>query len=497
MGQTVRSVLRVCGARGVHVRRFLSIIAIAAVVAMVGGPSASAKDGGGTGDGDTSLDTRSGGGQAPRTEGYEKLLKLALKDIEAYWTDEFPKLYGKPYKPVSEIIAAGPGSRLPKCSRDDSGRYDEVEGNAFYCLGGNFVVYDDAELFPQLYRDFGAFSIALVLAHEWGHAIQDRAGNQQEETIYQELQADCFAGSWVKRVSDGDSAVKLSKGNLDAALAAFLQFRDTPGGSRDDQTAHGAGFDRVSAFQQGVEDGAEPCAQYFDSHPVVVEFPFTDAQEAATGGNAPADEIIPDSVEMLNDFYAAVEPAYKPLTDKDITSYDSSKPKTLPTCGGSTPDVKKLKSRVFYCIDDSYIAFDEPYVEHVYNDIGDFGVTTLLANAWATYVQSIEHFAGVESTTSNALLGADCYTGSFAKAMYASEVLVDPQTGIPKFALSPGDLDETLGAFIDNTAATGGKGLDITFVRLEALRAGYLGGFAVCGQAFGTETNGSTTDASG
>ena len=168
-------------------RRFLSIIAIAAVVAMVGwavGPSQGRR---GTGGGDTSLDTPSGGGQAPRTEGYEKLLKLALKDIEAYWTDEFPKLYGEPYKPVSKIIAAGPGSRLPKCNRDDSGRYDEVEGNAFYCFGGNFVAYDDAELFPQLYHDYGAFSIALVLAHEWGHAIQDRAGNQQEETIYQEL----------------------------------------------------------------------------------------------------------------------------------------------------------------------------------------------------------------------------------------------------------------------------------------------------------------------
>jgi predicted metalloprotease len=480
----------------VHVRRFLSVIAIVAVVAVVGGPSALAKKGDKPGSGDTSLDSPSSGGQAPRTEGYEKTLKLALQDIEDYWTDEFPKLYGKPYKRVSEIIAGKPGVRLPKCNSKDSGEYDEVQGNAFYCFGVNFVAYDDAELFPQLYHDFGAFSVALVLAHEWGHAIQDRAGNQQEETIYQELQADCFAGSWVKRVADGDSAIKLSKGNLDAALAAFLTFRDTPGGSPDDNSAHGAGFDRVSAFQQGVEEGAETCATYFDSHPVVVEFPFTSAEEAANGGNAPADEIIPDSVEMLNDFYTAVEPAYKPLTTDDIVSYDSTKPKSFPKCGDSTPDVKELKSQVFYCGDDNFIAFDEPYVEHVYDDIGDFGVTSLLASTWATYVQSIQHFPGVDSNSSNAVLGADCYTGGFAAALYQEKLLVDPETGAAKFTLSPGDLDETLQAFIDYAAARGvGKDLDITFVRLEAFRNGFLNGYQACAQAYSSDTADTSLDA--
>jgi predicted metalloprotease len=463
------------------VRRFLRVIAIVAIVSVVGGTAASAKVGGGNGGGGTSLNPQSGKSKAPRSQDYHDTLNRALKDIQAYWKDEFPTLYGAPYQPVNKIIAAGPGTGIPKCSSHDSGKYDEVKGNAFYCFGANFVAYDDSQLFPQLFRDYGAFSVALVLAHEWGHAIQDRASNQQHQTILQELQADCFAGSWVKRVADGKSAVKLSKGNLDAALSAYLQFRDTPGGSPDANSAHGSAFDRVSAFQQGFEGGADVCKPYFDSPPVIVEATFTSAQEAASGGNLPADQVIPASVELLNAFYSAVEPAYKPLAVSDISSYNSTKPKTLPKCGGSKPPVKELKNRIFYCLPDNYFAFDEPYLQHVYNDIGDFGVATLVANTWATYVQSLQKFPGVDTNADNAVLGADCYTGGFAAAMFNKALLVDPATGQPKYTLSPGDLDKTLQAFIDYAAARGvGKNLDVTFIRLKAFRDGFFNGYQSC-----------------
>ena len=70
-------------------------------------------------------------------------------------------------------------------------------GNAFYCLQSNFIAYDDVALMPRLAETFGTFSVALVLAHEWGHGIQDRAGNGDEQTVYLEQQADCFAGAFL------------------------------------------------------------------------------------------------------------------------------------------------------------------------------------------------------------------------------------------------------------------------------------------------------------
>ena len=205
---------------------------------------------------------RASGNAAPATE---QAIDDAVAAVQAYWRREFRDLYGERYIPVpaARVIAAEPGVKLPTCQGHRL-TYQDAEQNAFYCFDDNFVVYDDAELFPQLYEDFGSFAIALVLAHEWGHAIQDRAGNDNEPTINQELQADCFAGAWTDDQSGRSTRPNLEPGDLEASLAAMLSFRDQPGTSADDPSAHGSAFDRVSAFQEGFESGPERCAEYFD-----------------------------------------------------------------------------------------------------------------------------------------------------------------------------------------------------------------------------------------
>ena len=67
------------------------------------------------------------------------------------------------------------------------------------------VNYDNQDLFPGLYKKFGAFALAQVLSHEWGHVIQTEAGTEFPATILAEQQADCFAGAFVAHVDNGDS----------------------------------------------------------------------------------------------------------------------------------------------------------------------------------------------------------------------------------------------------------------------------------------------------
>lgn len=464
-------------------RRMLAAFLAALVVIAFAAPAALAQSGdAGDGGGDPTLDGGGTDATPDKGKGYESTLHLAIDDIQNYWADEFPVIYGEKYAriPDDRIIAAHPGVKLPKC-QGETLTYADAEDNAFYCYESNFVAYDDVSLFPQIFRDFGTLAVPLVLAHEWGHAIQDRSGNAGQQVVYKELQADCFAGSWVKRVADGDArGVKLKGGNLDRALAAMLQFRDPTGSSKEDASAHGSGFDRVTAFQQGYDEGAEQCATYFDTNPIVVEIPFTDQQDAASGGNVPAEQVVPASVELLNGFYSQVDPGYTPVSIDNVYSFDSTGSKDqLPTCGGSTPPTSEIKNRVFYCIDDKYIAFDEPYLQHVYDDIGDFGVTTLLANPFATYEQIVQNFPGASDNADNAVLGADCYTGGFAAAMYNEALSSDTLGGTVTF--SPGDLDETVQAFIDYSAARGlSKDLDVTFARLRAFRDGFFNGYGVC-----------------
>jgi len=409
-----------------------------------------------------------------RTESYNHTVSVAISDIQDFWVTTFPKLYRGQYDPVpgSRIIAGHPGVKLPRCNGERLG-YHDVVGNAFYCLHDNFIAYDDVHLFPDLYTGYGPFAVALVLAHEFGHAVQDRAGVVADRTIEQELQADCFAGAWTDDVAENGGPVRYEPGDLEASLAALLDFRDAPGSSPDDPSAHGSAFDRVNAFQDGFEFGPIRCADYETAPPLVVQLPFTSRSDAHQGGNVPAAKVIPLTVDLLNDFYSQVESKYTPLSTRDIASFDSSKRASIPKCGNSQPDVDAVKNRVFYCIDDGYIAFDEPFLQGVYDQIGDFGVATLLANPWATYVQTIQGIPGVGDNSLAAVLQADCYTGGWAAAFYNGY--------LSSASLSPGDLDETVMALLVYSRARGvSADIPISFVRVRFFRQGFFSGYQSC-----------------
>jgi predicted metalloprotease len=406
---------------------------------------------------------------------YEQVIDEAIVAIQAHWRREFPKVYGERYVPVprQRVIAAKPGVTLPRCQGQRL-TYRDAAQNAFYCFEDNFVVYDDKTLFPQLYREFGGFALALVLAHEWGHAIQDRAGNDDEATIHQELQADCFAGAWTDAQSGRSSGPDLRPGDLEASLAALLTFRDTPGTAADDPAAHGSAFDRVNAFQEGFESGSVRCAAYFEEPPLVVELPFASTEEEASGGEAAAEDVLPFTVALLNDFYSQVEPDYVDLDLDSIISFDSSKRRTIPDCGRSRLAVEQVRNRVFYCLDDEYVAFDEPFLQHVYDDIGDFGVTALVANPFATRVQTIQGAPGVADNDLAVVFQADCYTGGFTAAFFNRALEVD-------VSLSPGDLDEVVAALLDYSRARGvGEDVPITFLRIGYFRRGFFSGYQSC-----------------
>jgi predicted metalloprotease len=132
-----------------------------------------------------------------------------------------------------------------------------------------------------------------------------------------------------------------------------------------------------------------------------------------------------------------------------------------------------VKNRVFFCIDDGYVAFDEPFLESVYSQIGDFGVATLIANPFATYVQTIQGIPGVADNSLAAVLQADCYTGGWAAAFYNGYLSAG--------SLSPGDLDETVQALLVYSRARGvSSDVPISFIRVRFFRQGFFAGYESC-----------------
>jgi predicted metalloprotease len=431
--------------------------------------------------------------QRPAAQPYDKTLKVAIADIQDFWQQELPAAYGVQYErvPSSKIHAYTPKTNMKaitECARATGRTYEDFKGNAFVCQLDGTVNYDDGELFPRLYKKFkDVFPLALVLAHEWGHVIQGETGTRFPATVLSETQADCFAGAWVAHVESGQSRLQLEPGALDTGLAGLLEFRDPIGGDPTMKGAHGSGFDRVNAFQQGVEGGVQRCAAWAENPPLIVELPFTSLQDVIQGGNLPFRDVVPTTKQDLDFYWGQFTfrgAPYKSVSD--VISYNPKDKKSLPECPSLNLKPSDYKDTVFYCADDDFIAYDRNLIRRVYDNIGDFGVAVLIGNAWAAAMQDR---LGVTGESKGVGLQADCFTGAWVGSVPIDQQGTVQARGAPvtrefAFALSPGDLDEVVQAFLvfadPAEAKEGTRGT--AFERTEAFRLGFFQDEFACEQ---------------
>jgi predicted metalloprotease len=153
----------------------------------------------------------------------------------------------------------------------------QAETGPFYCPNDG-LVYIDLSFFDELSRRFGApgdFAEAYVIAHEFGHHIQNLLGvNERVQgsrsgansgSVALELQADCFAGVWAHAASQGSrfevGRVQLDPGDAEEALRAAAAIGDdrlqkmTTGRVQPERFTHGTSAQRVQWFKTGMESG--------------------------------------------------------------------------------------------------------------------------------------------------------------------------------------------------------------------------------------------------
>ena len=406
----------------------------------------------------------------------DEVLQIAITDLNAYWTAQLPDLYGVTYAEPRDLVALS-GNDEVRCG----GLVDREFwlGNAFYCELGDYIAWDSEELIPNLFTSFGDFSVALVLAHEWGHAIQGpERGNVNGRTIMTELQADCFAGAWTGSVDAGESEnLSLEQGDVEEAMAGYVQlFRDPPGTSPFDEGAHGTGFDRVAAFRGGFFNGPTRCAEYEQGDFSFLDLPFTEA-DFQTGGNLPFDDVAPFLSNALEVWWTAEFPLLFGNEWVPVTTSGPFFPSSgdVPTCVGLSTDPRDLFGVALYCAEGDFVAWDgEELTPSLYQEIGDFAVGLVLAHEWATAAQSR---AGLKVEGARSELQADCFSGAFSGAM------LDPDNPMELF-LSAGDLDEGVATFllfgeVEGFSAFGGT----PFQRFDAFQRGFFDGAASCLEA--------------
>lgn len=428
----------------------------------------------------TSTDTKSTTGSRP----YADVLKLSIVDIQEFWRLKMPEVFGQAYTPIPNSSMHPYDSRNlpPACGREQP-TYKEIAGNAFYCSDSNYIAWDDGQLFPTLAKEFGPFAVALVLAHEWGHAIQGQLGlvDRATKTVVLEQQADCFAGAWTRRIADGDSGLlELGDSSLDGALAGLLAFRDEPGmlGS-DDNGAHGSGFDRVRAFRDGFEKSLSDCATYTEPTKdlELTEFPFS-LDELDTGGNMKMSDLASYLHKDLNAYFTYRYSGYEPM--KYVKAVN---PKgDAVECDGESVDGGSFDKGVYLCEKDSTVYVDSDVASSLYQATGDFAISILFGDGWARRAQLDAGMSADELSSDDAYKQRLCMIGG-----YAGSLVDDRREGtitVPDrkdFSISGGDLDEAIGSIMKLNAGGSLKNdSDAMFKTIGEFQKGVIDGPTAC-----------------
>lgn len=145
-------------------------------------------------------------GEVADTDGgdIDKLALLAVNDIAEFWQQNYhPALNGN-FEAIQSLLSydSGDPSSPVVCGTET---YEEP--NAFFCPSKDIMAWDRGVLVPTGREFFGDVSIAALMAHEYGHAVQHMAGIVDDSTsvIVSEQQADCFAGTYVRWVAEDRS----------------------------------------------------------------------------------------------------------------------------------------------------------------------------------------------------------------------------------------------------------------------------------------------------
>ena len=197
----------------------------------------------------------------------------AVNSLDAYWSEEFAAA-GQTYQPAQTVLFSD--SVNTQCG----GATSAV--GPFYCPLDQ-TIYLDLGFYEQLETRFGAeggpFAEMYVIAHEYGHHIQNLLGfldagrdaGAEGGAVRVELQADCFAGVWGGNAVDTGFLEPITREQLNQALDAASVIGDdriqeqTQGQVNPETWTHGSSEQRQEWFSTGFESRSSDACDTFNS----------------------------------------------------------------------------------------------------------------------------------------------------------------------------------------------------------------------------------------
>ena len=197
--------------------------------------------------------------------------------LDQVWSEILPEQAGIDYTEPALMIDDGTVST-------GCGTASTASTGPFYCPGDQTVYIGD-DFFAQLKQmggSDGPFAQMYVVAHEFGHHIQQLQGNlglsdydnpgEDSNAVKMELQADCYAGVWAAHADKGDNAYldPVTEEQVSQAIASAQAIGDdaiqsSNGGEvNPDAWTHGSSEQREQWFSTGYDNGTvDSCVQDF------------------------------------------------------------------------------------------------------------------------------------------------------------------------------------------------------------------------------------------
>ena len=197
--------------------------------------------------------------------------------LDNFWHDALPSERNIQYTQPEMVIGGG-------VMRTGCGSADISQTGPFYCPADE-TTYFATPFFQQLKHmggSDGEFSQMYVVAHEFGHHIQQLEGTlslsdyanpgQDSNAVKMELQADCYAGLWARQADKGVNAMldpvtqeQVQQAVISAKAIGDDTIQQTSGGIVNPEVwTHGSSEQRMNAFLRGYQGGTmASCHQDF------------------------------------------------------------------------------------------------------------------------------------------------------------------------------------------------------------------------------------------